>query len=1027
MFSLPNFSIKRPVTVLIAVVSLIAFGITSIFAMPLESTPSISMPMLMVITNYPNASPDEIDEMVSQPIESSLMTIADVVNISSTSSDGMSMVMLEFDFETDIDKRTNDVTAAISMLRLPDGAFDPLIFAMDASLMNSSIMSLSIETSGDARMISYIEENLVTGIERIPGVADVAIVGADSNYVSITLDENKLSQYGLTMQSVASAIATAEYERTVGGLDRGDTSLSIVGSKEYSNYYELGDIPITLKTGDIIYVSDVSAIDMKAEEVTSFSRTDGVSTVGISVTKEQTGNTVAITEQIATLVDEINNSGAGLHISVTSDSGELIMDNIMSVFDALVTGLAIAVFVLFFFFGEWKSSFIVGLSMPLSVFAALVLMSFFDMTINLMSLGGLVVGIGMMVDSAIVVLDSCFAAIDNRISFTDAVAKGANMVTGSIVASTATTVVVFLPIALMDGMSGQLFWDVCMTIVFSLVASLLSALTLVPLLFVRLKPRERTNGFAAKMMNGLRDGYTKVLKFALNKRKSVIIISIATLILSLFLFTQLEMELMPADATGQVTFTAETKLGLDLEHANDIVTQLEAIVAEDERVESYRISVGGTSMFGGASSPTVTATLKEEYLPEINEFTVDIEEKALAIDNVKISSSQADNMMGMMGGSGNVSLQLQGMSLETLEDYSQEIIAQAEQTGLYKEVYNDLSDGAPRAKIEVDPILAGSVGMTPSTVLTAVTQRLMGSTAMTLIQDGAEYDVIVEYEAEKYTDMDDLFDMMIDTPTGMQVALSDLAEISYESSPSTISRNDGEYVVTVTAIPHDPNANVATLSTELMNMVNSSELPADISLYEGDDMAQMYEEFTAILTAMAIAVYLVFAVMAVQFESLRFSFVVMISVPFSVTGAFMGLYLTGNSISVTSLLGLVMLAGIVVNNAIVLIDHAQMVKADGLSTFDALVEAGRARIRPILMSSLTTIVGLVPMAMGIGGAVSMMQGLAYTVIGGLTVSTVLTLVLIPTFYMMFDPDARRERKQAKRQKRADKKAARAAK
>ncbi len=524
---------------------------------------------------------------------------------------------------------------------------------------------------------------------------------------------------------------------------------------------------------EIERIEGVADVEMVEQERTSYSRQNGEENISISVTKEQDGNTVSICNQIEELVNEFNaDSSLGLTLEIISNSGEDIYDNIMSVVTSLIEGLVIAALVLVFFFGEWKSSFIVGVTMPISVLAALILMAAFDMSINLMSLGGLVVGIGMMVDSSIVVIDSCFKSTEDGLDYVDAVHVGANLVFSSIVASTATTVVVFLPIAMMDGMSGQLFRDVCYTIVFSLLASMLGALTLVPLLFVKMRPREKLTSRSHVMMHALEGKYEALLRRALRARKTVVASAIACLAIAGFLFTQIDMELMPAGSTNTISVSVETRSGLDLENTNAIMEEIESMISEDPDVESY---------------------------------------------SLRVSS----------GGGG-------------------------------------------------------------------------------------------------------------------------------------------------------------------MDMMNS--------------------EFGSIGKALLIAVYLVFAVMAIQFESVIFSLVVLFSIPFSLTGAFLALYITGSSISMTSLIGLVMLAGIVVNNAIVLVDYAGTLRREGMEVHEALVTAGKRRLRPILMSSLTTIVGLIPMAAGFGGEVELMQGMVVVVICGLSFFTVLTLVLIPTFYLIFDREDRNNRR-----------------
>ena len=968
MFSLPDFSVKRPVRVFICLVSLILFGVSSVFEMPLESTPEMNMPTMTIMTSYPDASPDEVDEMVTQKIESALSGITEVESMTSTSSEGSSMIMLEFGYDADTDDKYQDITSALAMVQLPEDCSDPTVMQMDSSSMNSSILNISISTTDADNAVAYVEDNIVPEIERIEGVADVEVSGGTRQYIRVLLDEDTMTQYGLSMQQIASAISSAEYETTLGELNRGSVSLTLIGSAEYDSWRDLEDIPISLPSGAVIYLSDVADVEMVEQERTSYSRQNGEENISISVAKEQDGNTVSICNQIEELVNEFNaDSSLGLTLEIISNSGEDIYDNIMSVVTSLIEGLVIAALVLVFFFGEWKSSFIV-------------------------------------------VIDSCFKSTEDGLDYVDAVHVGANLVFSSIVASTATTVVVFLPIAMMDGMSGQLFRDVCYTIVFSLLASMLGALTLVPLLFVKMRPREKLTSRSHVMMHALEGKYEALLRRALRARKTVVASAIACLAIAGFLFTQIDMELMPAGSTNTISVSVETRSGLDLENTNAIMEEIESMISEDLDVESYSLRVsgggGGMGMMGSSSAGSVSITLKDDASVDTDTYVQNLCEKTSGLKNCSVEVSKQESMSF---GSSGVELRLSGPDLGDLETASESIRERLSGMEEFDSVSTSLTDGSPRAKIEVDPVLSGTYGVTPSEVLSQVSNKLSGMTAMEFTDSGTEYSVVVEYPSDRYSDISDLSGLMIDTGTGGQVALTDIAEVVYESSPTSISREDGDYVVTVSATPKS-GANVRNMTQTAMAAVEDIELPEGVTLGQGSSMDMMNSEFGSIGKALLIAVYLVFAVMAIQFESVIFSLVVLFSIPFSLTGAFLALYITGSSISMTSLIGLVMLAGIVVNNAIILVDYAGTLRREGMEVHEALVTAGKRRLRPILMSSLTTIVGLIPMAAGFGGEVEMMQGMAVVVIGGLSLSTVLTLVLIPTFYLIFDREDRNNRR-----------------
>lgn len=1020
MFSLPKFAIKRPMCILICVISLIVFGLSSVLDMPLESTPEMEMPILMVMTSYYGASPEEIDQMVTDRIETALDTISEVDTVQSISSEGMSMVMMQFDYSADMDKKFNDVTSALSFIGLPDDCSDPVIMELNINnMMNSSIISLSIRGQASNNIKNYVEDNIVPELERIEGVSDVSIYGGSSEYIQVLLDENKLTQYHLTMAQVAAAIGSAEYEITLGNLDRGDVTTSLVGSHSIDTYYDIANVQIPLASGDIIHVSDIAQVNMASEEPDSYSRRDGLETITLSVAKEQSANTVNICKKVVNLVNQLNDSNLGLEISVVFNSGETIMDTIMSVFKALLEGMIIAMVILWLFLGDWKASAIVGISMPLSVLTALIAMAAFGMTINVISLGGLVIGIGMLVDNSIVVIDSCFKSQVETLSLQENVIRGANFVVGAVVASTLTTIVVFLPIALLDGISGQLFHDICYTIVFSLVASLVSAITLVPLLFVRLKPVERTEFFVNRAVRKLEAKYGILMHKLLDRRSLVVIVALLIFVSSLLMFSMIDMEFIPDMTGSSINMTVETKNGMNLESNNEIVLQIEDILKAEPDVETYSVNVGTgsgmTALLSGGSS-SISITLKDDASMSQDEFIQYIRDKTADIPNCYIDVSSSSIMSTMSGSS--VEITLNGKNLNDIRALSEEIRTRMSAMEEFDYVSSSMSDGSPRTKITVDPILSGAVGMTPATVLADARNKLSGMTAMEIQDGGTEYSVIVEYPTSRYQDVSDLYGLMIDTPSGGKVTLTDIASIEYSTAPASLIRTDGEYTVSVTGTPK-VGMNVNSLTTTVLDRISDLEIPDGITINKGTTLETMMEEFAAIGKALLTAIFLVFAVMTIQFESMRFSVVVLISIPFALTGSFFGLLLCGSSINSASLLGVVMLAGIVVNNAIVLIDYVNILRREeGLEIREALITAGRSRLRPILMSTLTTVCSLIPVA--IVSDVEMMESMAIVVIGGLTLSTLLTLILIPTFYLIFDKDDRKNRKDLKKQRRLEK-------
>ena len=990
--NLSRFSVRRPVATMMCVLTLIVFGISAIFDMEMESTPEMSMPVFMVSTRYENATPEEVDELITDPVESALASVSEVESMTSRSSEGSSMTTLEFDYNVDMDEKYDEIEDALAMVRLPDDADDPTI--MEMAMDSSSIMDLSIQAvSDDDNIYSYIENTVVPQLENIAGVASVEMRGGTREYVRVTLREEDLDQYGVTMSDVANAISTADFTLSAGEIGRGNTDIALQGGMSLDSHEEIPDIPISLPSGDIIHISDVADVELAEESTSMVSKYNGMENISLSVSKNQSANTVSICNQVLERVEEINEQGLGLAITVTNNEGETIYENILSVFTSLLQGLALAMAVLYLFLGEWRGAIIVGVAMPMSLFSATVLMSVTGMTLNIMSLGGLVIGIGMMVDNSIVVLDSCYQTHRQIQDFREAAIRGARLVGTSITASTLTPVVVFLPISLMSGMSGQLFKEVGFTIVFSLTASLIFALTLTPMLFSRLCPREKENTWVNRQLHRLENRYGQGIEWALDHRKTVLLAALALVAVAVWSYLNLDSELMPASDEGTISVTVTTKTGLNDDATQEILEEVEQIVAGVEELDSYTLQ-------GGGGSVSARISLLDDRAASTDEVISSLRQQLGQLENC---SAQVEQQSSMSFGSRGAQLNLTGSNLSDLEDAANTLKEAFSALDGVASVSTSLTDGSPRAEIEVDPVEAAAIGTTPSAVLNTVRDVLSGMSAGTIQEGDQEYSITVAYPEDRFQDVSDLSGLMITAAGGGQVPLTDIAQIHFVNSPSQIQRSNGEYQVSVSA-QLDTGVSATQVSTQMMAIARQTNLPESVELAEGDTMASMNTEFSSIFQALRTAVFLVFVVMAFQFESVRLSLVVMFSVPFAFTGSFLGLMLTGMSINMSSLIGLVMLMGTVVNNAIVLVDYTNILcREEGYPVRTALVEAGRRRLRPILMTTLTTVLGLLPNAMGWGGNVEMMQAMSVVMIGGLTFSTLVTLFLIPTVYLMTDP------------------------
>ena len=990
--------LRRPVTVIIVILTLIIFGFTSIVSTPMELMPDIEMPMLIVVSVYPGAGPEEVEDLVTREIEDAVSTLSGVKNIQSTSSDSISMVMLEMEYGTNMDVAHMDLQENLDMIRmmLPDDVESPTVVEISMDMIPT--ITLAARATGDVDLLNYIDDEITPEFEKLGGVASVEVMGGSSDYIRVELNEERMNQYHLDMSTIASFIGAANFSIPAGDVDRGDQSLSLRGEVEYNSVESLKTIPITLPTGQVIRLSDVANVYQAAEEASSISRYNGDEVVMLTVSKRQSASTLEVTRAVNQELERLNAQNIGVQLEVINDSSEQIVSSIKSVFTTLIAAVILCMAVLFFFFGDWKASLIVGSSIPISVLVTLVLMNFAGFSLNVVSLGGLVIAVGMMVDNSIVVLESCFQRREHKLTFREAALEGTQIVTSSVVASTITTIVVFLPISLMEGMSGQLFKQLGFTIVFGLCASLVSALSLVPLLFYRLTPREKEGWPVSKYLLRIEDAYGRFLKKTFRHKGLVVLVSVGLLVFSFAMMPFIHMELMPDVDQGMVSIEVDTKPGLKLEELDKTLRSLEELVSASPDVDRYSVSGGGGSMFSTSTAgSSLTVYLKEDREKSTDEWVDIWREQTADYRNCDVSVS-AQSMMSSYTGGGNAQVNLQGNDLNVLREASRQVEDLMHQHPDIVRVSSSLTSGNPQAEVVVDPIKATAAGLTPAQVVSSVYGVLSGTTPDTLRMDGHEYDITVEFPEGSYETVADLSGLMISAPSGRQIPLLDVASIEYSNAPQSIDRKNNQYVVTITGQP--TTAAQLTAAAEINQQVAQMELPAGVSITQNEITESMNEEFSALFGALAVAVWLVFMVMAIQFESMRFSIIVMICIPFSLVGSLLLMLTSQVTLSMVSILGFLMLVGTVVNNGILFIDTANQYRSS-MDAETALVYAGKSRLRPILMTTLTTVLSMIPMGLGIGDGAEIMQGMAVVIIGGLTASTILTLLLLPTFYLLF--------------------------
>lgn len=1015
--NLTKTALKRPVSCVLIVVALVVFSISSLLGFKLELTPSMELPMLIAVAVYPGADPETVDELVTKVVENAGSSLSGVEDVTSISMENMSQVLFQYEYGVDIDECYSDLRAALdtASLSLPEDVDTPTVIEMNMNSMPN--MYISATEAGDIDLLKVINESVVPDLEKISGVAQVEVSGGSEEYIRVELNETLMNQYGLTMDSISQMLATVDFTYPAGTVTQGKQDMTVTTGKEYNTVQQLRKAPLTTGKGSVITLQDVANVTMSSAASDYISQYDGKEDISISIQTKSSYGTVNVCSDIKEALEKIKADNPAIDFEITYDASETIVDSIWSVGQTLILGIVLSMVVLFLFFGDFKASLIVGASMPVSLFVTLILMNAMGYSLNIVTMGSLVIAIGMMVDSSIVVIESCFRMQEKKPDFKEAALAGTKVVTASIVASTITTVVVYVPLAVTKGLSGQLFEPLGFTIVFAMLASLIVSLTLVPLCYSRFRPVEKKDIPMNKFLRWVTKGYKKLLRRLLNKRFLVILASVAMVVVSIIMGSQLNMEMMPSADEGTISIQANFRAGTRAASIDEQMQEWVRIVSEDEDVEHYSYYVNG-------ASSGISAYLKKDRSRDTVKIVDEWNELAKEMPGMDITVSSSGSSMSSMMSTGSYGISLQGRDMDELKAFADQLEEQFLQVEGVVKVDNSTSGDSIRARIDVDELQAMQYGLTPITVGMAVGNATGGKKAMTVTREGSEYEVRLEYPEGAYEDMNSLMNLNILSPVGVTVPLRDIAKIVYEEAQEQIYKQNGQYQISLTATTTSDGYYEAQAAIDAI--VQNTVFPDTVSPADSAMTAMMMEEFNTLIKAIFIAVFLVFLVMAMQFESPRFSFMVMMCIPFALIGSFMFLFVTNSTISMVSLMGFLMLMGIVVNNGILYVDSTNQLKQE-MPVEEALIETGAIRLRPILMTSLTTILSMVPMGLALGTNGEMMQGMALVIIGGLLVSTVLTLILIPTIYLIIDKESRKSRKRNKKERRQERKERRRAK
>lgn len=1035
--NLSKTAVHRPVGTLMGVLIALSFGFLSIVNLKTDLYPNMNIPVAIVMTTYNGAGSQEMENLITKPIEAVMGRVSGIKEISSMSSNGSSTVILEFESSVNIDLAAVDIREKIDLIKrsLPDAADDPMIMKVDVNSFSALQISATSKNMDIIELNNLINDHIADRIERLDGVASVNVSGGREKEIQVVIKEDKLRGYGISEATVTGLLAAENNNSPMGSVKMGDKNLAVRVKGEFQNITDVANIPITTPTGSTIYVRDIADIKEIYKDAASLAYTNGTPSINLSIQKQSTANTVNVSAGVLKELDKIKLEYPDISFLIVTDPADYINNALDNVSSSLVEGALLATVILYIFLRNFRSTLVVGLSMPLSVITTFAFMYFSGINLNIMSLGGLTLGIGMLVDNSIVVLESIYKKLELGEDKVHAAIEGSREVGLSITASTLTTAAVFLPMVFVQGTIGQMFKDLALTIIYSVSASLLVALTFVPMASSVFLSNDTTgethkyNNIFTKMLDAMGNTikfiqakYKALLDKALYHKKITLTIMFIVIVLSGSTLPMMGFDFMPPSDEGAVQIKISLPKGSQLAETEKITWQVLDAVKDVNYIKdtSFSIGGGGLASLMGASEDSSTITLnlvdrKERENITASELAVEMRKLVKNVAGAEIEISAASNSMGSYS-SGGVEVLIKGDDLETLAAIANDVAVLVEEVPNTSEVKTSIEEASPQTTIKINRDKASTYGISSSSVANIVRTAISGSVATTYKIDGDEYDIRIIQDTDKINFISDVESILIPTPYGSSIPLYEIAEIVSEDVPVTINRINQQKYVSVTA--NITNVELSVVNDLVSQKMQSYIMPANYTWEFGGTTRDMSSSFASLGLALVVAIALVYMVMAAEFEALIYPFIVMFSIPIAMTGGLLGLFLTGQSVSVTAFLGLIMLAGVVINNAIVLIDYANLLRRErGFTILEAMRTAGPARFRPIVMTTLTTTLGLVPMMISKSEGSEMMTGLATVVIFGLVLSTLVTLILIPVIYVAFTTkqEKNREKRRLKRE------------
>lgn len=1022
--NLPRASVRRPIFTTMVTLMVVIIGAFALSRLQIDLLPNIELPTLTIRTQYEGASPEVMERLITQIIEEIVATVPGVEEMFSQSSEGNSSITVSFAWGTDIDTAAMDVQSVLEdeINELPDDVVRPRIRKFDVNSFPVVLLGISSKLE-PVELTELIEKQIRYRFSRVPGVAQVDVWGGFNREVRVELDPDRIKALGLPLSQILSAIRDANLDLPAGQIQQGRHEVTLRAPAEFVSLDQIRNTVVARRGGAAITLGQVAKIKDTYEKLTRIIRVDGQRGVRVAIRKQAEANTVEVSRQILKEIDRVNAAFPQLKVVPVINQGNFIERSIANVARSVLYGGGLAVLVLLLFLRDVRSTLVISLAMPISIVATFALIYFGGFTLNLMTLGGLALGVGMMVDSSVVVLENTFRRCREECEIPEiAAVKGTAEVGAAIVASTITTLVIFLPLVFVRGVTGILFKELAYVIIFSLVCALLVSFSLVPMLASKLlkTPQDdqgvqpawlaRLLSWAEAAFDRMDTGYRNLLRLVLRHRLVTVAAAAATLGASLLLLPFIGTEFMPPSDEGEVRVVGEMEVGMRLDLVDRQTRLMEEIVYPAvPETESSVVSVGASGHRPGAASQgQIRLSLKpaSQRQRSNTEIAADLRRRLsgkIAGMTIRTRAPQGQFLLErLLGGDEGLTVEIRGYDLDILEALAARVTKLVENVPGVTDVETSKQAGTPQQEIRVDRDKVADLGLSVRDVTEALETAVAGSKAGEYRTGGNSYRILVQLEGVEKRPLEEILGLTLATKTGDQVALRNVVSTHLGRGPVLIERKDQQRIVTVQA--NVAGRDMGSVAKDVQALLETISRPVGYAMIIAGNLEEQEKAFNELIMSLLLALVLVYMVLACQYESLRDPLVVMFSVPLAAVGVLVILFLTKTTLNLQSYIGCIMLGGIVVNNAILLVDQAGQLQKEGMKVTEAVSEAGRRRLRPILMTTLTTILALLPLALGVGEGADAQAPLARAVVGGLTGSTMITLVLIPAVYSLFHPD-----------------------